>query len=104
MPSTTVGPVEANDPPLAAIPFTVVNLRTASKSQMILPVFTSYARMWPSIEGAKTAPGITVGGDFWAGEHPRCPVQVSFGAGVFHTTFPVAGSRAKSPPPLVGSP
>src|ERR1700731_1927126 len=60
--------------------------------------------MCPSMDGEKTAPAITVGGDRWALEQPRCPEQDGFGGGVCHTTFPVAASKANRPPPEVGSP
>src|SRR5579863_155081 len=97
MPSAMVAPVAAMDPPFAGIPFTVGNSRAVSKSQIIFPVLVSYARICPSIEGAKTTPGIALGGDFNDTEQPRRPAQPGTGAGSFQTILPVAGSIAKSP-------
>src|SRR5580704_7904060 len=97
MPPAMVAPVAAMDPPLAGIPFTVGNSRAVSKSQMILPVAVSWARMWPSMEGEKTTPGMTEGGDFCDTEQPRCPAQDGVGAGICQTIFPAAGSMANKP-------
>src|SRR5579862_6087180 len=71
---------------------------------MTLPVLISNARICPSIDGEITAPGITVGGDLCALEHPGFPAHEGFGGGACHATFPVAGSSANNPPPLVGCP
>src|SRR5271165_5430797 len=92
-----VAPVDAMDPPLAGIPFTVGNSRAVSKSHMIFPVLVSWARTCPSIEGEKTTPGITVGGDFCEIEQPRWPAHDGAGAGSFQTILPVAGWIANNP-------
>ena len=104
IPSTITAPVELKEPPRPGIPLVVVYSRTASKSQMIFPVSTANARKWPSIEGEKTTPGMTVGGARCAMEQPCLPAQEGVGGGVCHINFPVAGSIANNPPPEVGTP
>src|SRR5580704_6526447 len=99
MPSATTGPIVLIDPPSAATPLTVSKARTVSKSQTILPFFESYARRWPSIDVANTAPGISATAPGWAWLHPLVARQAGLGGGVDHKILPLSIARATTPPP-----
>src|SRR5262245_5799112 len=94
-----MAPLPSRPPPLAFTPLTVGNSLLVSKVQRIEPSFVEYARMPPSSEPEKTAPGITVTaapcdarqvGRFWS--HSR-----SCGS-LLQARAPVARLMARMPP------
>src|SRR5260370_3959233 len=101
MPPAITGPGPSNDPPRASTPSTVLNSWTASKSQMIFPSLTEYARRCPSLDPENTTPGITVTAADCAGLHGRRSPHP--GDGVFQSTSPVVKPTANKPPPACGS-
>src|SRR5271167_1611631 len=92
-----VGPEASTEPPFAFTLLTVSKSVAVSKSQMILPSAVAYARKWPFNAPEKTAPGITEIAAACAGIQPAGTAQVTAGAGVAQTFFPVAKSTAEMP-------
>src|SRR5580704_1330097 len=92
-----VGPDASTDPPLAATLLTVSKLVAVSKSHRILPSEVAYARKWPFNAPETTAPGITDTAAAWPGIQPDGTAQVTAGAGVLQTFWPVAKFTAEMP-------
>src|SRR5271154_6837528 len=92
------GPAESIEPPLAFTPFTVSKSMVVRKSHRISPVAVEYARKCPSIEPENTTPGIAETAADCAALQPLVNgTQLGFGAGVFHTSSPVASFSAYRP-------
>ncbi len=103
MPLATAAPGPSIEPPLALTPFTVSNGRMVSKSHSSLPVLASCARRWPSVEVAKTTPGMLDTAPGWEGLQPA-GASLAQGAGATRQSLAPSLTRsAVRPPPLAGS-
>src|SRR5678815_4791807 len=69
MPPDTMAPGPSRPPPLAFTPLTVGKSLLVSKVQRIEPSLVEYARMPPSSDPEKTAPGMTVTAAPWDARH-----------------------------------
>src|SRR5579864_2105465 len=99
MPPTTTGAGPLIDPPCALTLLIVSNARLVSYSQTMAPSRAEKARIAPSIDPEKTAPGIAVIAADCAPLQPRpgCP-HFGGGGGVNQTRSPVASLTACNPP------
>src|ERR1700687_832537 len=96
VPSTTVGPGAAIEPPFAATPFTVWKSRIVLYSQRRWPSSLENARATPSQLVEKTTPGMTV----TAAVSPRAPGPAGPSIGVNHRFSPFVNRTAATPPVL----
>src|SRR6266853_19230 len=96
VPSTTVGPGAAIEPPFAATPFTVWKSRIVLYSQRGWPSSLENARTTPSQLVENTTPGMAVK----AAVSPRGPGVAGPATGVNHRFSPSVNRTAATPPVL----
>src|SRR6266853_6311176 len=103
IPLTTTAPGPSIEPPRPFTPFTVSKSRMVLKSQSNSPSSAERARMCPSVEVAKTTPGISVTAPGWEGLQPTGAPSGQGADVTCHSWLPSATRRAVRPPPTFGS-
>src|SRR3954462_11634320 len=86
------------DPPVALMPFSVMNSRLVSKLHRIEPSLVEKARSDPSFDPENSTPGIREGAEIIAALHVGPALHVTGSGGWNHARSPVARFTACSPP------